>query len=571
MFKKIHHIFIFLLFSSILSAQKSDNIYPKVNENIFVHLNTATVFTGETIYFKIYCFNENSNTLTGLSKIAYIELMDPEGNSVDKQKIELKEGVGYNDIFLPPDLFSGNYKVIAYTKAMLNAGKIFESDILVINPYKTLKSPHKGIVIDTIAINSEQDIHIITENQSELYFDKPLYNERDKVILNLDKKLLNDTDFVNGNYSISVRKKDPTDKLSYTPVSVNYKDNMAVYPGLTSKQYLPEVRGEILSGRVIGEGDLYGTELALSVPGEVFDFKLANSDGNGVFYFILDSVTLNNQVQLQIVGQPGLTLVLDSLGINYSVLKTDKTYHINTALINAIDKRAMACQIENAYFEEKRDTLRLNSQEDLHVFYKPLNKTYILDDFNRFPTFRETVIEILPELFYKKRKGNYSLHIRSLGKEEEGSLYGETLVLVDGMYLMDVNQLFDYDPKNIEKIDIVNSGYYYGNYLFNGIVAVYTKNRDFKQISTTNFPVFIKKILRPVQEKIYYKQTYSDTTNPKIPDYRYQLYWNPIVDLSNINDIAWFTGDLTGSFQVIFEGFKADGTPVYFQNTFNVE
>ena len=106
-------------------------------ENIFVHQNATVLLTGEFLYYKIYCRNEQDQKLSNISKIAYIELVGTDKKPVFIHKIRLKSGLGEGDFFIPKSIPSGNYKLIAYTQWLRNFGEshFFQSNILILNPY----------------------------------------------------------------------------------------------------------------------------------------------------------------------------------------------------------------------------------------------------------------------------------------------------------------------------------------------------------------------------------------------------------------------------------------------------
>jgi len=112
------------------------------HERVFVHHNTSLLFTGEYLYYKLYCFNESIDNLSKTSKIAYVELIGEHGQIIFKHKIKLDEGLGQGDFFVPTSIPSGNYKLLAYTQWMRNASgnNFFSSDISIINPYKVNQS-----------------------------------------------------------------------------------------------------------------------------------------------------------------------------------------------------------------------------------------------------------------------------------------------------------------------------------------------------------------------------------------------------------------------------------------------
>lgn len=85
--------------SLFVSAQQNKNstLTKSSQETIFLHSNTTTFLTGETLFYKLYCLNPINNKPSLISKIAYIELVDNEKQSFQKTKFiltkELEQGI----------------------------------------------------------------------------------------------------------------------------------------------------------------------------------------------------------------------------------------------------------------------------------------------------------------------------------------------------------------------------------------------------------------------------------------------------------------------------------------------
>ena len=57
-------------------------------------------FSGENLYYKIYCLNANTNNLSTISKIGYVTLIKNDNTVVFKHKIKLDNGIGQGDFFI---------------------------------------------------------------------------------------------------------------------------------------------------------------------------------------------------------------------------------------------------------------------------------------------------------------------------------------------------------------------------------------------------------------------------------------------------------------------------------------
>ncbi|MBT8315742.1 MAG: hypothetical protein KJP26_14900, partial [Maribacter sp.] len=102
-------------------------------EKVYVHYNTGVLFPGEYLYYSLYTFNAATNKLSTISRMAYIELVGDDLSTVFKQKVQLKNGRGQGDLFIPVTIPSGNYKLIGYTHWMNNEGvdQLFKGDVIV--------------------------------------------------------------------------------------------------------------------------------------------------------------------------------------------------------------------------------------------------------------------------------------------------------------------------------------------------------------------------------------------------------------------------------------------------------
>lgn len=118
-----------------------------LQEKIFVHTDKAFYFSGEILWFKIYCVDATFHKPIDVSKVAYIELLDNENKPLLQAKIELKNGSGNGSFYLPLSVNSGNYKMRAYTNWMKNfpAEYFFDKNVSIVNTLKTaVKSPQQA-------------------------------------------------------------------------------------------------------------------------------------------------------------------------------------------------------------------------------------------------------------------------------------------------------------------------------------------------------------------------------------------------------------------------------------------
>ncbi len=116
-----------------------------VSEKLYVHTDKTTYMAGEILWFKIYNVDALLHHPVGLSKVAYIDLLDQSNTPVVQAKVALEQK-GSGSIHLPLSLASGNYKFRGYTSWMKNWGPetFFEQIVTIINPLKNLELDKKN-------------------------------------------------------------------------------------------------------------------------------------------------------------------------------------------------------------------------------------------------------------------------------------------------------------------------------------------------------------------------------------------------------------------------------------------
>ncbi len=107
-------------------------------ETVFIHADKRYYLTGEFVKFKVFCLERLTSRPSRLSKVAYVEFLDHENKPVLQARIELKEGTGYGEVYIPLEVNSGNFILRGYTRWMRNYGpeSFYHSMVTIINPFK---------------------------------------------------------------------------------------------------------------------------------------------------------------------------------------------------------------------------------------------------------------------------------------------------------------------------------------------------------------------------------------------------------------------------------------------------
>ena len=109
------------ILSYIQKAMNFNKVVPQ--EKVYLHFDNMGYFENETLWFKAYVTRTDNGHLSDLSKVLYVELLNPSGDVVKTRKYPIDSlGVSHGDIKLDTLLTSGYYEVRAYTRYMTNWG-----------------------------------------------------------------------------------------------------------------------------------------------------------------------------------------------------------------------------------------------------------------------------------------------------------------------------------------------------------------------------------------------------------------------------------------------------------------
>ena len=148
---------------------------------------------------------------------------------------------------------------------------------------------------------------------------------------------------------------------------------------------------------------------------------------------------------------------------------------------NRSEVEARSLEMQRRQLSKKEETV-VPLDYDETVFGTKPDLTYNLDEYRQFLTIRDVLLEYVSCVKHTEIDGVPRLIVR---KEQE--VYNSTLptlVLIDGMPVIDVERLLNYDARRIHYINIYAGQYTFGNSVYNGILSFVTRSGQL-----TNYPV----------------------------------------------------------------------------------
>ena len=512
-----------ILFCAFLMLAAGFSAAAGLVERTYVCTDRHSYVAGEDVFCSVFCFDGGSGSLSDFSSVAYVELISPEGSAV-RVKMALQDGRGAGRLRLPSTLPTGNYRLIAYTALNRNEEDMdYFRGSRVISVYNTLSASRQGSVVPdgdaaTAAVEGKGRPYgaaapagLVMEQRGDSLFLRNSGTECLDFCLSL---------------SISDALPDPEGPGLADFLEARSGDRTTLRTD--AKLSIPEYEGEIVSIRVPA---MYsGVTAVLSGPGLRNDIYSSTVDSTGLvsFYtgniygdrdlvFELNSRDVNDDFSLEVLS-PFASPELDRDGV--------PELHLNGSVAEDLKRRSVAMQISRHFgIDEYMDSLQL--RPDL-LFKGGTMTVYEMDDYTRFPTMRETIVEYVREVHIRRQDGEPVLKIVP-GKSFESyssMLGGNALVLVDGVPVSEHGRVLDLNPALLRRICIYPYDVSTGSCIYSGVVNFISFRGD---MAGLQFPGRVRILdFHGVTFPVTVGAAKEDSLSP---DYRYTRIWQPLLHL----------------------------------------
>ena len=532
--KRMVYILLTCLWWSVASvtAQPYERLHVQTDKDFYL--------AGEKMYLGVWGMDDKHNSLD-MSRVAYIELLGDAYNSV-QVKVQLDNAQGNAVIDLPYTLSSGVYELVAYTRWMRNEGEsvFFRKPIAVFNSLRYSPTLDQVQFVDEA---TPAQVRSVTQDNIRVKTDHKIFGTRSKVSIVVDG-LQEDV-----RYSLSVVK---TGSL--------FCENQLEerhFPKKDHEEKMAELEGMIIEARFVPWGD--NKEFMrpnLSVKGKNMNYYAGQITNNGTIYFYTPSLPDVKEMFAGVEGDGQLEMVSPFIATPPSKLRAVRLHKDQE---QELMERCM--QIQSARFYPT-DSIKKELSATFYN-YKP-RWSFDLDEYKRFPTFEETFLEFITGVS-TMTKGEKKL-ITIFDEVSGASNNGNTLVLLDGVTIMNHQDLLSYNPYFVKWVDVYVGKYIFGEQVYEGIVSFRTPNHWMPSFQLSGNSVIVE------YEGVLSKQVYEHPTwsQSSCPDLRHTLYWNPNVTVNDCQLECW-TSDMCGTYIVKVEGMTKEGKFVSGTTSFQVE
>jgi hypothetical protein len=330
-----------------------------------------------------------------------------------------------------------------------------------------------------------------------------------------------------------------------------------------SVQLAPEYGGHLLSGRVLNNSGLpvKGINTYLSVSGKQGRVYLSQSDDQGFVHYDLQNFYGERKIVLQTNTEIDSTyrIELNDTFLENRITPEGPEFSLSEKLKKQLNDRSVAMQLQYAFTSSKQNENSLTF--DSISFYGKPDEKYLLDEFTRFPTMEEVMREYVKGVMVRKRKDRFLFF--TLDRTNSTLFKQDPLVLLDGVPVFNINKIMSYDPRKIQKLDVITRQYFLGHLAFNGVVSYTTYQGDLTDYVPEKSNILFVEGLQLKKE--FFSPVYE--TKPqresRIPDRRHLLYWAPEVqsDGQGQGKIEFYASDVPGDYCVVIQALSANGNP----------
>jgi len=499
------------------------------------------------------------------STVLYVELVSADGRALAQGKYPVSNSLSFGEIRIPQALLSGNYYLRCYTRWMRNRGPEFFCylPVRIINPRRSdLDQPSSEektqlLIPDSALIERNMDFR---EHAS-------FYERGDSIALELLFSGGPFLDRLGGCLSVVALGAVPSTRhYSVRGTGAEFRVN-----------FLPDRYGPSLSGTVQypggiqnpGEPDegLPPVLIHFTLMSDVSGYLVCRSDSLGKFTVGLPKRSGKLEIFIQPEGPGNIDLEV-RIDQDFDPRHIQFPYSPFTLTDSEMKwAEIMARNVQLSTIYTQSDSLvSQSSGNKTETFYGTPTRTVDLDQYVLLPTLREVFINLVPDVTPHTRRGKTSLLIES--ENPSFSLY-ESLVMVDQVPVLNMEQFMSLSPAKIKQIDVIEDVYVRGDLRYGGVINLISRDRDMAGIDLPEHSFFIDYMA--MQPRIEPQQS-AGMKDDQMPDMHNTVLWMPELFLrkGSSSTIAFTAPEYPGEYVVLFRGQNEEGELVKAETRFKV-
>lgn len=550
-------------------AKKAEPVY----ERTYIATDKDAYVAGDRIWCSAFCFRADSLGMSKKSAVAYVEILSFNGDIMKTAKIFLDGGRGAGYVDLPESMPTGNYRMLAFTAVNKNEkGYDFLRNSKVISVFNA-KSPSK--IRDKVEAVSDK---LYADGKAALASD-PEKGDLKLSIPGTARKGgriaigLENGEKENVSLSVSVYHNDaiaPAEDKSITSFEVG-RGSLGAY----TPEFLTETEGEIIYAKLAGKDrdailrDEPAPTAYISTASSIGDTYTGLIGKNGDIVFMTNNIYGDIEVVTEVGDLENEELVglVDIQSPFVNVESDVPVLRIAECIAKDVVARGRQMQTFRMEYADSLGDFRPRREEFPYTAESAL--VYNLDDYTRFPTIREVLVEITQEVRVRGRNNKQKIQVLTKDLEGDGGLsmsWETSLVLLDGVPVFKHKDMMDYDAMLLKEIDIWREKFIIGNRTFFGVVNFVSKkgNMAFMDFGSNVRIIDYDGVCYPME----FTGRYGNGE-----DTRQTILWRPEVEIApgESASLNCQIPDYPGTFDIVVEGVTEDGSTIHRRTRITVE
>ena len=535
--------FILLLFSvwALIGYTQTGNM----QQGPYLFTDRDFCISGDSVWFK--ATHKNGNGQKG--NVVRVQLTNSSGRVIASAIKKSTGGWAEGFIFVPDTLSSGVYFLSAYFNWQRTTESLYlqKKSLFVYNRFQKMMAefPVPSVFNNKAKTKSIPGVSI-----------KPVqttFKPGDRVTAGFDLESLR-----SAGIEKAVIKAELLDELA-VETGGNFIVE-SVKPQLDVPLF-EESDGILISGRVVSpvsKSNRGKVVVLFSLLNDPLYFDYSIPDDNGLFHFFLKNACGVGDIVLQPVSERGeewqVMLETMQFGIKEPVALEKRV--LTAGQMKFIEDIVDAAYYKRLFGESFAPALAEFSitHRSKMPFYGHPHKRVVLSDFIDLPNFQEVSRELLNFVQYRQNGNDITLRMQNQGAKDSNN--SQPLRLINGIPVFRNSLLAPLGSDEIDYIDYVLEDRIFGDIMFNGVLAVYLKDRSNVWMSQqSNMFRFTVPLL---QTDTFPSYINTRPVNDNMPDLRNVFYWQ-LHETDKPFQIGFLLSDIKGKVKISVEGITAEG------------
>jgi hypothetical protein len=194
------------------------------------------------------------------------------------------------------------------------------------------------------------------------------------------------------------------------------------------------------------------------------------------------------------------------------------------------------------------------------------------EDYLVFPTMEELIHELLSFAKFRKHGNEGAIRIVLIENGQNKFSTEDPLYIIDGVLTKNTQFFLSLKPTDLQSIKIVRDKVKLtrlGSIAKSGIILIHTKKELQQKVASLSNTFSIEGLTQTIP---FISKDYSKATNPRTPDFRSTIWWEPKLqfDASGKCIFNFFPSDDNGSVELLMQGISKEGKPFHFNKKIEI-